>query len=234
MINRLVINGCSYMNYYHEGGGTQDLADRLGLLEYTSLAKNSVCNSRILRTTIRDMYATDTPTLYVVGTSFINRYELTLLNQPDTDGSWVSCNGQPINRLPETYKKEALLLDINNFAKSHVNLMNGRDLLEDLMYRLLCLIDAAKNKSHRVLIFNTAEHAVDYYLHEPRYDQMRQTVEIIGGFHWRSIPWQFEQGATYPPEDEQYPADCRHVSPGQHQWLNEFLTNYIKEYKILQ
>ena len=234
MIDRLVINGCSYMNYYHQGGGTQDLASRLGLSECLSLAKNSVCNSRILRTTLRDMYSAHTPTLYVLGTTFINRYELTLLEQPDFDGTWVSCNGQTINRLSDAYKTEATLTSINNFARSHVDLMNGKDLLEDLMYRLLCLIDAAKNKSHQVLIFNTAEHAVDYYLHEPRYDQLRQTVEIVGGFHWRSIPWQFEQGATYPPEDEQYPANCRHVAPEQHQWLNEFLTNYIKEHKLLQ
>lgn len=234
MINRLVINGCSYMNYYHQGGGTQDLADRLGLSECLSLAKNSICNSRILRTTLRDMYSTHTPTLYVLGTTFINRYELTLLEQPDFDGTWVSCNGQPVNHLPTIYKKVATLASINSFAKSHVDLMNGKDLLEDLMYRLLCLIDAAKNKSHRMLIFNTAEHAVDYYLDESRYDLLKQPVEVIGGFHWRSIPWQFEQGATYPPEDEQYPADCRHVSPGQHRWLNEFLTNYIQEHKILQ
>lgn len=234
MIDRLVINGCSYMHYYHNGNGTQDLANRLGLSEFSSLAKTAVCNSRILRTTLRDMYSTHSPTLYVLGTTFINRYELTLLDEPDQDGSWISCNGNTINHVPNWYKKEATLDDINNFARSHVNLMNGRDLLEDLMYRLLCVIDAAKNRSHRVLIFNTAEHAVDYYLHESRYDLFRERVEIIGGFFWRSIPWQFEQGASYPPEDSIYPSDCRHVSPGQHQWLNEFLTNYIKENTILQ
>ena len=234
MIQRLCINGCSYMNCYHQGGGSSDLAARLQLTEYESLAKNSVCNSRILRTTLRDMYSTDVPTLYILGTTFINRYELTLLEQATDDGNWVSCNGQPINLIPKNYKSEATLTDINNFAKAHVNLMTGKDLLEDLMYRLVCIIDAAKNKSHRILIFNTAEHAVDYYLHEPQFDPFRQYKEIIEGFNWRSILWQFEQGATYPPEDEQYPANCRHVSPGDHSWLNEFLTNYIQEHKILK
>jgi len=234
MIRRLCVNGCSYMNHYHSGGGSSDLAARLNLTEYTSLAKNSVCNSRILRTTLRDMYSTDTPTLYIVGTTFLNRYELTLLNQSTADGKWVSCNGHQHNFIPGDYKPEANLIDINNFAKAHVNLMNGEDLLEDLMYRLLCMIDAAKNKSHRILIFNTAEHGVDYYLQEPQFESFRQCKEIIGGFNWRSIPWQFEQGASYLPEDEQHPADCRHVAPGEHRWLNEFLTNYVQEYKILQ
>lgn len=234
MIQRLCINGCSYMNYYHQGGGSSDLAARLQLTEYKSLAKNSVCNSRILRTTLRDMYSTDVPTLYILGTTFINRYELTLLEQATDDGNWVSCNGSQITLIPRDYTPGVTLTDINNFAKAHVNLMNGKDLLEDLMYRLRSTIDAAKNKSHRILIFNTAEHAVDYYLHEPQFDLFRQCKEIINGFKWRSIPWQFEQGATYPPEDEQYPADCRHVSLGDHSWLNEFLTNYIQEHKILK
>lgn len=234
MIRRLFVNGCSYMNYYDQGGGTEDLAKKLNLPEYTSWAKNSACNGRILRTTLRDMYSTDVPTLYVLGMTFINRYELTLLGQPEEDGCWVSCNGQQTTLLTTTYSKEATLLDINNFARAHVNLMNGKDLLEDLMYRLLCLIDAAKHKSHKILIFNTAESAVDYYINEPKFDLFRKHIEIIGGFHWRSIPWQFKQGASYPPEDEVYPADCRHVSPGDHSWINNFLTNYIQEHKILQ
>jgi hypothetical protein len=138
-----------------------------------------------------------------------------------------------VESVPTTYKAEATVSNLNNFAKGHVLLMNGKDLLEDLMYRLVCLIDAAKSKSHKILIFNTAENAVDYYINEPQFELFRQHKEIIGGFRWRSIPWQFEQGASYLSEDEQYPADCRHVAPGDHRYLNEFLTNYIKEYSIL-
>lgn len=234
MIDRLVINGCSYMNYYHSGGGTHDLANRLGIANSKSLSKNSSCNGRILRTTLRDMYSTVSPTLYVLGISFINRYELTLLAEPEDDATWVSANGLQLNDLPKKYKPEATKLDINNYAKSYVALTNASDVLEDLMYRLLCLIDSAHQNSHRVLIFNTAEHGVDYYIDHPRFDLFRQRKEIIGGFAWKSIPWQFEQGASYPPEDEVYPVDCRHVSPGDHGWLNDFLTNYIQEHKILQ
>lgn len=234
MIQRLCINGCSYMNYYHQGGGTSDLAARLQMTNHLSLSKNSVCNNRILRTTLRDIYSTNVPTFYVLGMTFTNRYELTLLEQPSDDGCWVSCNGHILTGVSKEYKAEATVSNINNFAKSYVSLMNGKDLLEDLMYRLMCLIDAAQNKSHKILIFNTAEHSVDYYINETKFDLFRQRKEIINGFNWRSIPWQFEQGASYPIEDEQYPADCRHVTPGEHHWLNEFLTNYISEYKILE
>jgi hypothetical protein len=62
----------------------------------------------------------------------------------------------------------------------------------------------------------------------------RERKEIIQGFKWRSIPWQFDQGAAYLEEDQKYPWNCRHVAPGDHQYLNDFLYNYIQEHKILQ
>lgn len=235
MTNRLVVNGCSYMHYYDLGNGTKDLAKRLNIDHYKSLAKIGVCNSRILRTTLMDMYSNNIPTLYILGMTFVNRFELTLLeSNDDLDGSWVSYNGLPIKNLPKLCKKEISLNHINEFSQSHVVIMNSKDLLEDLMYRLASLIDSAKHKGHKILIFNTAEHIVDYCISEPRYNLFRQFKEIIGGFDWRSIPWQFDQGAEYLHEDEQYPANCRHVEPGQHRYLNQYLTNYIQEHKILQ
>ena len=149
-------------------------------------------------------------------------------------GCWFSCNGLTYDELLPKFKKEITVSDFNTLAKIYTNVMNPRDLLEDLMYKILCLIDAAKNKSHRILIFNTIEDLIDYHVDDPEFALFKQRKEIIGGFQWRSNPWQFEQGATYIPEDEPYPLACRHIVPGQHHWLNEFLTNYIKEHKILQ
>lgn len=234
MIQRLVVNGCSYMEHYDLGGGTKDLAFKLNINQHISLAKRSCCNNRILRTTLRDIYSNDIPTLYILGMTFVNRYELTLLDKVSEDGCWTSFSGYPTIKKSPNFKDNVSLIDINNFAKIYVNLMNSKDLLEDLMYRLLCLIDCAKQRSHKILIFNTAEQIVDFCINESWYNLFHSKIEIIGGFEWRSIPWQFKQGASYPPEDYPLPEECRHVKSGDHQWLNEFLTCYINERNILQ
>ena len=98
----------------------------------------------------------------------------------------------------------------------------------------MSLIDTLHYQGHRVIIFNTAESGVDYWLIDnPQFDPIRTRKEIINGLLWRSIPWQLDQGATWPLEDNRHPRDCRHVAPGEHKWLNEFLIDYIKANNIL-
>lgn len=237
MIQRLFVNGCSYMHLYHQGGGTADLAKKLEISKSLSEAKSGACNGRIIRTTLRDMYASQVPTLYLLGMTFVHRYELTLLQDPTEDGHWVSFNpwmpSWP-NGPPTNWQKNLTMTELNNFGKLYTKMIYGKDLLEDLMYRLRCLIDTAKQQSHKILIFNTAEHGVDKWITDSKFDLFKNNVHIIGGFRWKSIPWQFEQGASYLPQDEQFPANCRHVRPGDHHWLNQFLLDYINEHKILQ
>ena len=233
MISRLVTNGCSYMAYHHKGGGTEDLAEKLKIENFDSLAKNSACNSRILRTTLRDLYSTNQPTFYVVGITFVHRYELTVLNTPDFDGRWQSFNG--INScITDNFHDQVTLKDLENFSRSWNNIIYDVELFEDLVFRLLSLIDAAQNLGHRVLVFNTAEHLVDYFVDDKKFDILDSRKQFVHKLKWKSIPWQFAQGAQWPAEDQQYTENCRHVQPGDHKWLNEYLCNYIDEYKILE
>jgi len=229
-IDRLVTNGCSFMAYHASGDGHKDLAESLDISSYSSLAENSVCNSRILRTTLRDMYSTDARTLYVIGITFVHRYELTVLNTSGVDGRWKSFNGLH-NSMHSSYHDNVVLTDLDRFSKAWNNIIYDVDLFEDLIFRLLSLIDAAKHIGHKILVFNTAEHLVDH-LDYSQFENLDRK-EIVDRLFWRSIPWQFEQGAAWPQEDEIYPANCRHVRPGDHKWLNEFLINYINQHNIL-
>ena len=76
---RLVVNGCSYMKMFSEGG-IKDLSQRLEINFTKSLALSGSCNSRIIRTTLKDSYQTSMPTLYVIGTTYLSRHELPLLS----------------------------------------------------------------------------------------------------------------------------------------------------------
>jgi len=232
MINRLVTNGCSYMAYHHKGGGTLDLANKLNITSFNSLAKNSVCNNRILRTTLRDLYSTTVPTLYIIGITFVHRYELTVLDNPGIDGRWQSFNGTHNSMNPE-YHDQVSLKDLENFSRAWNNIIYDIELFEDLTFRLMSIVDAANRLGHKILVFNTAEHLADYFIEDSKFDILKTKIELIQGLKWKSIPWQFEQGAKWPQEDEVYPENCRHVQPGDHAWLNKFLIKYIDQYKIL-
>ena len=48
--NNLVVNGCSYMQAYAQGGGHQDLAQRLNIPKSQSLTIGGSANTRIMRT----------------------------------------------------------------------------------------------------------------------------------------------------------------------------------------
>ena len=227
------------MKYYAEGNGHIDLSNALGIATAESLAVNGSCNSRIIRTTLRDCFTTKEPTLYIIGTTFLTRYELpALLGQSEVDGKWVSFSGVGTGTSMTTKKFDSYFTqqNLSNFSELYEKFttLGLPDIAEDFMFSVLSLIYTLHHRGHKILLFNTAEHTVEYFIDEDNFDLFRQHNEIVGGFKWRSIPWQFEQGATYPPKDEQYPADCRHVTPGDHRWLNDFLTKYIQEHKILQ
>ena len=77
-INRLVVNGCSYMHSYASGFGHKELANKLGIPSTVSLARPGSSNQRIVRTTLHDGYNNE-KTLYVIGATFLHRYELPIL-----------------------------------------------------------------------------------------------------------------------------------------------------------
>lgn len=234
MIKRLVTNGCSYMHYHTLGNGHDDLANQLGILNVESLAMNGSCNSRIIRSTLRDCYTTDCPTLYVIGLTFFHRYELSIrAGEPEPDGKWVSFTGVGSNMFHD-YEEHITTKDLNTYAELYAKFLYLNQAGMDLQWRILSLIDTLHYRGHRVVIFNTAEEGVDYWLvNNSKFDPMRMRKEIVDALLWKSIPWQLDQGARWPSEDEVHPRDCRHVIPGDHRWLNEFLVNYINQNNIL-
>ena len=48
-MKRLVVNGCSYTDWYAQGRGHFDLAQRLNIQQAESLTLPGACNTRILR-----------------------------------------------------------------------------------------------------------------------------------------------------------------------------------------
>lgn len=234
---RLAVNGCSYMKFYADGNGHGDLAAQLNITQHHSLAEYGSCNNRIIRTTLRDSFVNPAPTLYVIGVTFVSRYELPVhIDRTDLDGKWLSFTTQgAINPLgaiidPCVSKKD---LDLYRDIWLKINLASVDEWAEDLQYRLLSMCDSLNSRGHGCIVFNTAEAVLDYVLDQDKFQPMKSQREFIDGLKWKSIPWQFDQGAAWSPDDIHHDRNCRHVAPGQHHWLNQYLTNYIQEHKIL-
>lgn len=235
MVNRLVVNGCSYMQVYADGGGHEDLASMLQIPISESLALAGSCNSRILRTTMRDSYHNQ-PTLYVIGLSFLARYEIpSKIPNHVPDGRWLSYNNtghhtQECDFVPLYNEK-----DNRNLADFWFRLLDEGlpDVMEDLQYRILSVIHSLKARGHVVMVFNTAENFMTEWSRKDISAPLFQCNSVIDGLRWRSIPWQFEQGARYASNEESLPWDCRHVESGQHRYLNQFLMQWIHDQNLL-
>lgn len=233
MIDRLVVSGCSYMECYSEGQGHVDLATKLGLKTSHSLAQSGSCNDRILRSVLRDCLSTSEPSLYIVGLTFLHRYELPIKSQATDDGLWESCTGKPLTSRNESWRQEISLSEYNNYSALRAHMFYLNESLEKLIYWILATVHTVKSRGSRIVLFNTAESGVDEFLDQHRF-RLLNIPEIVNGYKWQSIRYQLDQGAKYNPDDHRLEKYVRHVSPGQHKWLNDFLTNYIQEYKILQ
>jgi hypothetical protein len=84
-------------------------------------------------------------------------------------------------------------------------------------------------------MFQQADNLYLDFLSDPRLSLFDQP-EIVGKFGWRATVWQAEQGVQpkdYGPGAPYVPPDMTHVAIGHHQMLNEYLTNYIQERKLL-
>jgi hypothetical protein len=241
MIKLLVVNGCSYTHSYAGGNGHIDLARRLGIVGHhniplaVSLAVGGSANSRIIRTTLKHSYTTQAPTLYVLGLTFISRLELPICNVVDEfEGAW--CNPQN-QEFSSRWQNHWTGRDSEQFIKTKLKseMYSILDRTEDLMYRVISAIADIQSRGHRVLIFQQADNLYQEHLSNPRL-KLFQRPEIIEGFAWRAVSWQHAQGVAptiYSAGSQYVPPDVTHPEPGHHQQINEYLTNYIQEHKIL-
>ena len=230
----LVVNGCSYMDSYAVGQGHIDLATRLGIAHADSIAIGGSANSRILRTTLKHSY-TAPPTLYVLGMTFLSRLEIPICeSENDFEGRWVNPQNQEFAYRWQTgWNKKESEQFVDTKLKTEV--FSILDRIEDLMYRMLSVIADLKCRGHRVLMFQQADNLYIDFLNDPRLSLFDQ-AEIIGKFGWRATAWQADQGVLPKdcgPKAPYVPPDMTHPAVGHHQKLNEYLTNYIQERKLL-
>lgn len=230
----LVVNGCSYMESYAVGQGHVDLAQQLGLDCPVSLAIGGSANSRILRTTLKHSY-TAPPTFYVLGMTFLSRLEIPICEQlNDFEGRWVNPQNQEFKYRWQLGWTQA---DSDQFVETKLKseVFSILDRTEDLMYRMLSTISDLQSRGHRVLMFQQADNLYLNFLPDSRLSLFDQP-EIVGKFAWRATAWQTEQGVQpkdYGPGAPYVPPDMTHAAIGRHQKLNEYLTNYIQERKLL-
>jgi len=233
MITRLVINGCSYMYRYALGDGHVDLAKILAIPNAESLALFASSNSRIIRTTLKDSYATAEKTLYIVGVTFLGRAEIpTGYNNDKFEGRWLSIQNylNPYHKHFDHWTTNDLQTYIDLKVKSEM--FTEEDRLENLMYQLLSMIGDLKNRGHQVVVFRNPGDCYDNLLTKERFTKLAECVNIIDGLKWIAIPWQQEQGIKFDPEDSKFGSDIRHPLPGEHGSLNNFLVDYIRKNDI--
>lgn len=247
MIEGLVVNGCSYMDVYAMGNGHVDLLNKINLalkLNITScetIAQSGCSNSRIVRTTLKHSYIAQQKNLYVLGMTFISRNEIPILKSDDPlsfEGRWTNPQNQLIqNRWDDHWTIKDTKRFVSLKLKEEVHSILDRT--EDLMYRLLSLIESLQSRGHRVLIYQQADSSHIPYLDNARLKLFKDKKNFINGFEWLAIQWQHEQGIAYQEGDyrSEY-GDCsdniKHRKMGKHHAINKFLTNYIKEHKILE
>ena len=233
-MTRLVINGCSYMVSYVRGHGHYDLADQLNIKNAESLAVNGSCNNRIIRTTLKDSYATTKKTFYIIGLTFLARGELPINEQQDPfEGRWLSTQHF---QFPDNNKCWAYWTDSD--TKKYIELKNKteadsvEDRLENLMYQLVSMVNDLQSRGHQILIFRQPEDSYDHCLAAPEFTLLKKCVNILNGLSWAAIPWQFSDGVKFSPGDSIHPPGIRHVIPGEHTSLNNFLLHYIKQHEL--
>jgi hypothetical protein len=235
--HNLVVNGCSYMEAYVQGNGHTDLATQLGISHAHSLAIGGSANSRILRTTLKHSYQSDCPTFYVLGMTFLSRLEIPILEcQSEFEGRWTNPQNQQFKEWWQygwTDQETEQFIEI----KLKSELYSILDRTEDLMYRIVSLIQDLKSRGHAVIIYQQADNLYQDYLKDPKLALFKQFAEIIDGYNWRAVTWQLQQGV--PPMDygavvrQQVPDELKHPKSGHHQVLNNFLVDYILDRNIL-
>lgn len=222
------------MEAYADGNGHNDLAQQLGIDTAESLAIGGSANSRIIRTTLKHSYQTTTPTLYVLGMTFISRLELPILeNQSEFEGRWTNPQNQKFIKDWQhgwTNKDTELFIDLKLKSECYSIL----DRAEDLMYRIISMIKDLQSRGHKILLYQQADTLYQPFLDDPRLALFKSTPAIIDGYRWRAVSWQLNnQVPAMPYTDHEVPDDIHHPASGHHQKLNEFLVDYINQHQLL-
>jgi hypothetical protein len=167
--------------------------------------------------------------------TFVSRLEIPICN-PDNnfEGRWANPQNQEFKN---RWQLDWTQADSDQFVETKLKseVFSILDRTEDLMYRMLATIADLQRRGHRVVMFQQADNLYQDYLADSKL-QLFKRPEIVGGFKWRAIAWQAEQGVkpkTYPPGSPYVPLDMTHPAIGHHALINNYLTNYIQEHKIL-
>jgi hypothetical protein len=233
----LVVNGCSYMHAYVAGLGHVDLANQLGINSVRSVAVGGSANSRILRTTLKHSYAATVPTFYVLGMTFVSRLELPICEEETSfEGRWTNPQNQEYKSRWQLHWTDQ---DSEQFVETKLKseVFSIVDRTEDLMYRMLSVINDLKSRGHQVLMYQQADTLYQPHLNDPKLSLLNSCAEIVHGFGWRATAYQHEQGVLglkYLAGSSYVPPDMTHPAQGHHEVLNTYLINYINEHKILQ
>jgi len=228
MIKRLVVNGCSYMQGYTRGNGHTDLAQKLNIPTAVSLAKAGSCNSRIIRTCLKDSYITQEPTLYIVGLSFLSRSEIPVhLDNDSFEGKWISLQNQ-VNSAHQyeeqwTHRDTQTLLDLT----LKLELSSTKDRFENLIYNLLSFVDSICKRGHNIVVYRQVDDVDQDSINQISAMQYCSNNNFVQGLLWCAVPWQFKNNVKWKKADETLPLDIRHPASGDHAVLNNFLFDYI-------
>ena len=230
------------MESYASGNGHVDLARELGLIAKfklpaaSTLAIGGSCNNRILRTTLKHAAANATPSLYILGLTFVSRTEIPILMDLDQfEGRWTNPQNQQFRSRWEPHWSDT-------DYKNYIDIMTKweayslLDRTEDLMYRMISAEHMLTNLGHQVLMFQQADTSYCTLLQDPRLALLKSSPNIVQAFEWAAVPWQHQQGVEpmdYNNPTLNVPSHLVHPAAGHHQLLNNYLTNYIQEHKIL-
>lgn len=234
----LVVNGCSYMELYAQGNGHTDLASELGIAQASSLAIGGSANSRIIRTTLKHSYEADSPVLYVLGMTFLSRNEIPILRvDDDWEGPWTNPQNQDFRDrwMPEWQQRDS---DLYVKQKLKVEMYSTLYRLEDLQFKLLSMINDLKSRGHQALIFQQADDLHIPFMDDSKLRHFSYCKNIVGGYSWRAVPWQHEQGVAVayhdgPDSIHVVPDAIKHRAAGDHHVLNRYLTRYLIDQTLL-
>jgi len=235
---KLIVNGCSYMELYAKGNGQSDLADRLSIPTAGSLAIGGSANTRIIRSTLKHSYEATEPNFYVLGMTFLSRNEIPILMIDDNqwEGPWTNPQNQDFKSkwMPEWTQRDT---DLYVEQKLKTELFSTLYRLEDLQYKILSMISSLTSRGHGVVVFQQADDLHLPHMDHPRLQHLRSCQHIVGEYIWRAVTWQHEQGVPMAYQDiharHPVPDVFKHRAAGQHHLLNQYLADYVLENQLL-
>ena len=245
-IKRLVANGCSFINHYTQGHGHHDLANSLNIPECFDLSVAGSSNQRIIRTTLQDCYQTKTPTLYIIGITFLYRFELPVLVKEEEEeekediidnSKYQSFNFTHDCNYYNNLDAGITINDINTFKKLLFKFISfaEEEQVIALYNSIVATIDSIIANGHTAVVFNTGELIFKRYANHTKLKHIKKYKQIIESFNWLSNRYQFDNGAKCDTNDENLNIhqECKHVASGQNKHLNKYLINYINTNNII-